>query len=184
MWLVATSTTPPGNLPFRLAAGEFVVGRTTRSAIVLGDATVSRRHARLIIGRCETNGCQLEDLGSANGTFVNERPVARCMLQMGDHVRFGAVACGVSSSPLFFRSLGESDTTRQIPKRQTETQLDGLTAAQLEIAAHIVEGRSEAEIAGLLGKSPHTIHTHLKTIFRRLEVHSRPELIVKLMKCR
>jgi DNA-binding CsgD family transcriptional regulator len=179
MWLVATSTAPPGNLPFRLVAGEFLVGRTQRSAIVLADATVSRRHARLTIGKGPC--CELEDLGSANGTFVNERPVTRCKLQVGDHVRFGAVACGVSSSPLLFRALSESESTRQLPKRQAEAQLEGLTTAQLEIAAHIAEGRSEAQIAELLGKSQHTIHTHLKGIFRRMEVHSRPELIVKLM---
>jgi DNA-binding CsgD family transcriptional regulator len=45
-----------------------------------------------------------------------------------------------------------------------------------------VEGRTEPEIAALLGKSPHTVHSHLKAIFRLFDVHSRSELIVKLLK--
>jgi DNA-binding CsgD family transcriptional regulator len=57
-----------------------------------------------------------------------------------------------------------------------------LTAAQQEITNHLLQGRTETEIALLLHKSPHTIHTHLKAIFQRLGVHSRAELIVKLMR--
>jgi DNA-binding CsgD family transcriptional regulator len=179
MWLAGT-TTVPGNLPFRLDFGDFRVGRTKQAAIVIGDATVSRRHARLVRTK---NSLRLFDLGSANGTFVNEVPLhGEAPLRIGDCVRFGAIACEISSSPLACHRCGENESTYQIPRPGEPTLIDGLTAAQQAIVAHVVEARTEAEIALLMNKSPHTIHTHLKAIFTRLGVHSRAELIVKLLK--
>jgi FHA domain-containing protein len=53
---------------FHLAAGENVVGRDPASAVWLAHATLSRRHARIIL----TEGrAVLEDLGSKNGTRLH-----------------------------------------------------------------------------------------------------------------
>lgn len=178
MWLVGTSSVP-GNLPFRLQVGEFVIGRIKSAQIVIADATVSRRHARLTSSHDEL---RLEDLESSNGTFVNECPVKVCPLRAGDIVRFGGVPCGISLSPLSLRLASEDETTYQIPIPSGDTTpVEGLTAAQQAIVAQVVKGHTETEIAGLLGKSPHTIHTHLKAIFLKCGVHSRAELIVKIL---
>lgn len=176
MWLVAAGKIG-GNLPFRLDCGEFIVGRSKRAQIVIADATVSRRHARIV---CSRDALILEDLASANGTFVSECPVTRCEVRAGDHIRFGGVLCAVSTTPFFLGEAAEDESTHQIPKRQTEC-LESLTKAQQEIVRLIAAGRTEAEIAELLCKSPHTIHTHLKAIFTRLSVHSRAELIAKAL---
>ena len=52
--------------------GEFLVGRSHSADIILPSDNVSRRHARLytVHGRC-----YIEDLGSANGVFVNGRRI-------------------------------------------------------------------------------------------------------------
>ncbi len=179
MWLVGLSDVR-GNLPFRIDQGEFIVGRTHRAQIVIADATVSRRHARLVYSR---RVLTVEDLSSSNGTRVNECPVSQCELRVGDQVRFGLVACAVSSSPLSIRAIGEDESTYQARKAFDQTtQIDVLTAAQQEIVDYVLRGRTEAEIASHLDKSPHTIHSHLKAIFKRLGVHSRAELIVKFLK--
>src|SRR5438105_866413 len=68
--------------------GESVmVGRDRTCSIVLSHPAVSRRHARITM-----SGTQwvLEDLKSANGTFVNNTRVERAKLKAGDVVRFGA----------------------------------------------------------------------------------------------
>jgi DNA-binding CsgD family transcriptional regulator len=89
----------------------------------------------------------------------------------------------VSSSPISSQAYGEDESTYQARKVTGKTtQVEILTAAQQEIVDHVLRGRTEAEIASLLAKSPHTIHTHLKAIFQRLGVHSRAELIMKLLK--
>lgn len=63
-----------------------VVGRTG-SDIELADPEVSRRHASF---RSVDGGVAVEDLGSSNGTFVNEQPIQGIVtLQAGDAVRFG-----------------------------------------------------------------------------------------------
>ncbi|GAA4861014.1 DUF1707 and FHA domain-containing protein [Kitasatospora terrestris] len=66
------------------------IGRMTGSDLRLGDATVSRLHAEL---RREFGDWVLYDLGSSNGTFVNERRVAGAVVvRAGDRVRFGRLA--------------------------------------------------------------------------------------------
>lgn len=180
MWLVGTSDVP-GNLPFRLEPGQYIVGRTRRAQIVIVDATVSRRHARLV---CSPGRLTVEDLNSSNGTRVNECPISSpSTLRVGDHVQFGYVACALSSSPLLVRAADENESTYQVRHEADKTvRIDGLTTAQLAVVRHVLAGRTDAEIAVILDKSPHTIHTHLKAVFQRLQVHSRAELIVKYLK--
>jgi len=68
--------------------GESVmVGRDRTCAIVLPHPAVSRRHARITLAG---HAPVLEDLKSANGTYVNESRVERAVLKPGDVVRFGA----------------------------------------------------------------------------------------------
>lgn len=65
-------------------SGELIVGRSADSGLVLAQA--SRRHARITAG---DGGAWVEDLGSTNGTYVNERRiVGRTPLSSGDRIRF------------------------------------------------------------------------------------------------
>jgi predicted component of type VI protein secretion system len=64
-----------------------MMGRDVTNDVVLGDAEVSRQHAR--ITRTPA-GYMLEDLGSTNGTFVNgERLAAPRVLNAGDLIGVG-----------------------------------------------------------------------------------------------
>jgi non-specific serine/threonine protein kinase len=49
----------------------------------------------------------------------------------------------------------------------------GLTARELEVLRHLVEGRSSQEIAAALFVSPRTVRTHVTNIFNKLNVSSR-----------
>ena len=72
---------------YALETPELYIGRDVQNDIVVPEAEVSRRHARLI-----RNGDTylLEDLGSTNGTFVNgRRLVGPILLQPGDEVKLG-----------------------------------------------------------------------------------------------
>ena len=66
---------------------DSVVGRDRTCGIVLSHPAVSRRHARITLSG---SSWVLEDLKSANGTFVNNTRVERAKLKPGDVVRFGA----------------------------------------------------------------------------------------------
>jgi len=65
-----------------------VIGRTEGASIQVADLSVSRRHARFT--RSGTSWV-LEDLGSANGTYVQERKISRAELAHGDMLRLGSV---------------------------------------------------------------------------------------------
>jgi DNA-binding winged helix-turn-helix (wHTH) protein len=71
-----------------LRPGENILGREG-DGIVVKSSTVSRRHARLFV---DAKGARLEDLGSKNGTYVNDRRVSGPMpIVDGDQVRIGSL---------------------------------------------------------------------------------------------
>lgn len=55
---------------------------------------------------------------------------------------------------------------------------DALTASELRIAAHVVTGRTNRQIATRLEVSRHTVDAHLKHIYIKLGIHTRVELTV------
>ncbi|HEX6813249.1 MAG TPA: FHA domain-containing protein [Planctomycetota bacterium] len=63
-----------------------VVGRVAGCDLVINDAKASRRHARFVV---ESGVVEIEDLGSSNGTLLNNKPVTRRMLRDGDQVQIG-----------------------------------------------------------------------------------------------
>jgi len=66
---------------------EMTLGRATGCAISFDDTFVSQLHARL---HRDAGAVTVEDLGSTNGTFVNEAPVtAAVALRPGDRLRIG-----------------------------------------------------------------------------------------------
>ncbi len=84
--LIVRTGPAPGTV-FDLTKDVTMIGRDVTNEVVLGDAEVSRQHARLTR---TPGGFVLEDLGSTNGTFVNgERLVAPRVLNPGDLVAFG-----------------------------------------------------------------------------------------------
>lgn len=69
--------------------GEVMLGRDTSCAIVIAHPAVSRRHARLTVRGALLH---VEDLNSANGTWVNNGRISEADLKPGDVIRFGADA--------------------------------------------------------------------------------------------
>ena len=70
-----------------LASAEASIGRDDDNAIPVDLDTISRRHARLFV---RTGAHWVEDLGSTNGTFLNEERLLRpTPLRNGDLLRCG-----------------------------------------------------------------------------------------------
>ncbi|MEW6666810.1 MAG: adenylate/guanylate cyclase domain-containing protein [Thermodesulfobacteriota bacterium] len=67
---------------------EMAIGRGKDNDVVLSDHTVSRYHARIIKTQ---EGYLLTDLGSFNGTKVNERSIQSALLKHRDGVNIGLV---------------------------------------------------------------------------------------------
>ncbi|TLM97865.1 MAG: FHA domain-containing protein, partial [Actinobacteria bacterium] len=72
---------------WRLPAGEVKIGRDATNLVAVEDAKASREHARI---RYADGVYTLSDLGSSNGTFVNERQISgQVPLSDGDMIRIG-----------------------------------------------------------------------------------------------
>ncbi|MBX3407855.1 MAG: response regulator transcription factor [Phycisphaeraceae bacterium] len=56
-----------------------------------------------------------------------------------------------------------------------------LTAREQVILQHLLLGKSVREIADELGRSPHTVHDHVKSLHRKLRANSRGELVAKAL---
>lgn len=83
---VVRSGPNPGMI-FDLTKEVTLMGRDVTNDIVIGDAEVSRQHARVTR---TPGGFVLEDLGSTNGTFVEgERLVAPRVLNSGEQIGLG-----------------------------------------------------------------------------------------------
>lgn len=62
------------------------IGRALESDLRLNDGLTSRRHAQVSI---EDSNIVIEDLESANGTFINGQKIRRAVLQPGDRILIG-----------------------------------------------------------------------------------------------
>ena len=70
-----------------LEGRSLLLGRDPACNLVINDVEVSRRHARLI---AQSGGYAVEDLGSTNGTFINEQRIKGVVpLQPGASIRLG-----------------------------------------------------------------------------------------------
>ncbi|HUE72775.1 MAG TPA: FHA domain-containing protein [Pirellulaceae bacterium] len=180
MWLVCTGSIA-GNLPFRLEPRDYVVGRSRSADLLIKDFTLSRRHALL---SCDSEGATVRDLGSLNGTFVNEQPAANeAAAYLGDRIRFGSVTCMLCSTAIIPAGSidGESTFAAAVGSGPLPS-VEGLTRAQQQVLKLVLQGCDEAAIAQQLDRSWHTVHTHLKAIYKHFEVHTRVELVALLLR--
>ena len=52
-----------------------------------------------------------------------------------------------------------------------------LTEREAEVARLLAEGNSQKKIAELMGVSIGTVQTHVKAVYRKLDIHSKQQLI-------
>jgi DNA-binding NarL/FixJ family response regulator len=65
--------------------------------------------------------------------------------------------------------------------RPSTADVPRLTQREAEVLRLVAKGFSYAEIAGALGMSAHTVTSHIKHIYRKLEVRSRGEAVFEAM---
>ena len=92
-----------GSREVPLLEGENVIGRDPDAALWIDHASVSRRHARIVISHGKV---KLEDLGSKNGTLLNGKRIARSRpLSDGDEIQIGP-------KTMVFRAMSQLGTTQ------------------------------------------------------------------------
>ena len=108
-------TGPTMGKAYGLGKSEIAIGRDPSNDIVINEAEVSRKHARLLF---EDEVYVLEDLGSTNGTFVNgQRLMDPQELQSGDMILLGE-NISITFEPL----QSDADGTIAVRPRQIESR--------------------------------------------------------------
>ncbi len=119
-----------------LTAELLSIGRDSSNRIRLHDTEVSRKHAEL---SRTAEGYRLKDLGSANGTYVNNRAIHDVLLQSGDQIQIGQTLL------LFTSSRGEPSPLSDLAQR-----INLIARQDLELSSAIVGTIGETEGSRIL----------------------------------
>ncbi len=84
---------------------------------------------------------------------------------------------GSPLSPMIARKLLNRLQTRAADEKAESAAETTLTPREHEILDMIAKGFSYAETSKICGISPATVHSHLKSVYRKLEVHSKTEAV-------
>lgn len=71
---------------YNLDAPTLVLGRSSKCDVQIDQESVSRAHSKIINGG---KSIRIRDLGSTNGTYVNDEPIEERALEDGDLIKIG-----------------------------------------------------------------------------------------------
>ncbi len=159
---------------YHLVQEVVLLGRMPTCDIVIDDRSVSRRHAEL---RTRATGVEICDLNSRNGTYFGALRIHTDLAVPGQIAKFGEIEFIFEiSNPSEEETVDPNGTTGCVDQ-QLVTCEASLSTAQHRVMKSVLEGHSEKEIAKLIYLSRHTVHNHIKEIYRKFEVHSRAQLL-------
>jgi len=146
--------------------GEIVrIGRGPTNDLALhDDSKVSRTHAEL---RNRDGQWILLDLGSSNGTKVNNRRIEQHSLRAGDRIQLGGttILFALGDDP----NATEADTV-------SRAKAPDLSEREREVLALLAGGLTDREIADRLFISPSTVRSHLDRVGEKTGLRRRAEL--------
>jgi pSer/pThr/pTyr-binding forkhead associated (FHA) protein len=153
---------------FALDPGQTVIGRQEACDLRIPLPEISRKHTMLIV---TDNAVTIRDLGSANGTYVNNQRITEQELNAGDHIVVGPMVFTIQIN-------GEPTDVKQVHTRleRREAGATGAAASALGIGAAAGEadmfgGDDEDPIAALeaLASSGDTAALNMSDSFPNLD---------------
>jgi DNA-binding NarL/FixJ family response regulator len=156
-----------------LESEEVTVGRASQNDLVLEDQMVSRLHA-ILMRRGDV--VLVEDLGSHNGTYVNNERLHQIrQLHHGD-----AVTIGASRAIYEDNSMITEETT--MISEPVAYAAQTFTQRQLQVLRLLARGLANKQIAERLFVSERTVKAYLSSIFEKLQVQNRSGAITAALR--
>jgi DNA-binding CsgD family transcriptional regulator len=173
----------PSAPPIELAEGTLLVGRHSTCDLVLKHPSISRFHAEVSV---RGDSIHVRDLNSRNGTFLDGQRIEAADVYAGQRLNFGDLMFDVrpaGATKVMTDSALETPNLSHVatvpPDGGTPLPLSGAERRVFEL---LLLGLSEKEVATRLGVSPHTVHCHVRKIYKLLDVSSRPELLARYVR--
>jgi sigma-B regulation protein RsbU (phosphoserine phosphatase) len=145
---------------FPISTERLTIGRSRQNDVSLPDSWLSRQHAEV---RLEPDGFYLCDLGSKNGTLLNESPVTSPqLLREGDQIRLG--------DHILVFSLGGVEEDQPEPEGTrvfSAKELSGVSTSPLTNATDLAR---QAQLLKILSKAIKTLleHSPLPELFENI----------------
>ncbi|XXF75964.1 FHA domain-containing protein [Myxococcaceae bacterium GXIMD 01537] len=121
----------------RFKGVRMVLGRAQGIDVELSDQSVSRRHVELVMGE---GGVVLRDLGSGNGTRVNDERVEERLLEHGDVIALGKTRIRLVDEQKQIEQLRAEAENREVEEKRRKQEA---AAAAKKAAAERTAGRSD-----------------------------------------
>jgi hypothetical protein len=99
---------------FRFERGPVYIGRHEHSQVFLPDRAVSRQHAAIFT--TQDGKWVLEDLDSANKTFLNDKAIHKAPIKTGDRIRVGDFEIEVTLDGVAGKPIHLEDTLIPTPR--------------------------------------------------------------------
>jgi DNA-binding CsgD family transcriptional regulator len=179
-------------------AGRPEVGRERLPDLLAWADSGRSPEARALATRCQALLATAEEADRLYGEALElhaatDRPLdtARTALLYGEHLRRerrrvdarGPLRTALDS----FEALGaaawaerartELRATGETARKRDPSTIDRLTQQELQVVRVVSQGVTNREAAAQLFISPRTIDHHLRSVFRKLEIRSRAELV-------
>jgi DNA-binding NarL/FixJ family response regulator len=107
------------------------------------------------------------DLGSSNGTRVNDRPIEQHPLRDGDRIQLGRTV-------IVFAAAEDPNPTE--PDTRSLAKIPDLSERERQILGFVAHGLTDREIGERLFISPSTVRSHLDRIGKKTGLRRRAEL--------
>lgn len=92
-----------------------------------------------------------------------------------------AVRCVATGKPYFSPSIAQAlleDYVSLMRERRLKDSYDLLTEREREVLQLLAEGKSNKEVASVLGLSPYTVETHRTNLMQKLNLHNTAEIVL------
>ena len=164
---------------FKLTRTKKLVGRGPECDVLIPHVSVSRRHAELSVDGVTV---AVRDLESRNGTYVDDQRIEECLAGAGQIIRFGGVSFEITNKAVAAHQEIETQSANEpLEVPATEPGVMGISAAERRVLELLLEGLAEKEVARRLKLSRHTVHNHVRKIYRAVNVRSRAELLAQFV---
>jgi pSer/pThr/pTyr-binding forkhead associated (FHA) protein len=131
---------------------------------LLGDPKISRSHAEL---RDRDGQWILVDLGSSNGTKVNDRRIEQHPLRDGDRIQLGRTTIVFTA---------DEDPNPTEPDTRVHAKLPELSERERQILALVARGLTDRQIGDRLFINASTVRSHLDRIGKKTGLRRRADL--------